>query len=615
MTEKYSISEWIDKSFTEQGYLPVAFENLAEQDMITAKKVHNEFEKQKKYSRVCVNTLNSAEIFYEKAIRVFSALIKIGKLNKEILTLEKFCKKTTQILSDELDFENCSIMLKDDKNEYLEVVAGCGRKEIDQQETEKKIFKVGEGIAGKVAETGEYIFVPDVSNEPEFVEINTDIKIGSLLSAPLVNEGKIIGVINFSYSLPETFSTETIRLLILLSDYISQMITMNSMHNKLFKWQDMLRAHKLESLGILAGGIAHDFNNILTAILGNVSLVKMWSNPSDKIYPRLDAVERASIRAINLTQQLLTFSKGGAPIKKTTSILELIRDSAEFALRGSNIKCEFDMEEDILPVEVDKGQISQVIHNLVINAEQAMPAGGKIIIKAKNIKVKKHESFQIPEGIYIMISIIDSGTGIPGEVLSKIFDPYFTTKQKGTGLGLAIAYSIIKNHGGIITVDSEYGKGSVFNIYLPASDISPINEEMSEDKLYKWKGRILVMDDEEIVRNTIGDMLVDIGYTVEFAMEGSEAIRKYKEAKLSGRPYDIVIMDLTVPGGMGGKDAVKEILKFDPSARVVVSSGYSNDPVMANYQIYGFSGVITKPYELKKLSKELYRVMNTNPEK
>ncbi len=615
MTEKYSISEWIDKSFTEQGYLPVAFENLAEQDMITAKKVHNEFEKQKKYSRVCVNTLNSAEIFYEKAIRVFSALIKIGKLNKEILTLEKFCKKTTQILSDELDFENCSIMLKDDKNEYLEVVAGCGRKEIDQQETEKKIFKVGEGIAGKVAETGEYIFVPDVSNEPEFVEINTDIKIGSLLSAPLVNEGKIIGVINFSYSLPETFSTETIRLLILLSDYISQMITMNSMHNKLFKWQDMLRAHKLESLGILAGGIAHDFNNILTAILGNVSLVKMWSNPSDKIYPRLDAVERASIRAINLTQQLLTFSKGGAPIKKTTSILELIRDSAEFALRGSNIKCEFDMEEDILPVEVDKGQISQVIHNLVINAEQAMPAGGKIIIKAKNIKVKKHESFQIPEGIYIMISIIDSGTGIPGEVLSKIFDPYFTTKQKGTGLGLAIAYSIIKNHGGIITVDSEYGKGSVFNIYLPASDISPINEEMSEDKLYKWKGRILVMDDEEIVRNTIGDMLVDIGYTVEFAMEGSEAIRKYKEAKLSGRPYDIVIMDLTVPGGMGGKDAVEEILKFDPSARVVVSSGYSNDPVMANYQIYGFSGVITKPYELKKLSKELYRVMNTNPEK
>ncbi len=611
MTEKYSISRWIDNSFTEQGYLPVSLDNLSEHDAVIVKKIHQEIQRQKKYSCLCFNTLNTSEIFYEKSIRCFSALIKIGKLNKEILTLEMFCKKTTRILSDELDFDNCSIMLKDKNNEYLEIVAGCGKKEPEQQEkTNKKILKIGEGIAGKVAETGEYIFVPDIENEPNFVEIDSDIKIGSLLSAPLVSEGKIIGVINFSHSFPETFDTETIRILMLLCEYISQMITMNSMHNKLYEWQEILRAHKLESLGILAGGIAHDFNNILTAILGNISLVKMWSNPSDKIYPRLDAVERASIRAIDLTHQLLTFSKGGAPIKKTTSILELIKDSADFALRGSNIKCEFDMGKDILPVEADRGQISQVIHNLVINAKQAMPDGGKIIINIKNINIKEHESIHIPVGMYVMISIRDFGTGIPEELLDKIFDPYFTTKQKGTGLGLAIAYSIIKNHGGLITVESEYGKGTIFNIYLPASNERTMQEETDDDTLHTGKGRILVMDDEEMVRDAIGDMLLDLEYSVEFATGGCEAIKKYKEAKLSGKPYDVVIMDLTVPGGMGGKDAIKEILEFDPSVKAIVSSGYSNDPVMANYQIYGFSGVITKPYELKKLSKELYRVMN-----
>jgi len=611
MIEKYSIDQWIENSFTEKGYSPVSLDKLSEHDAMIAKKINNEIQRQKKYSHLCINTLNNAEIFYEKSIRVFSALIKIGKLNKEILTLEIFCKKTTQILSDELDFDNCSIMLKDERNEYLKVIAGCSKNENERQKTAKKtILKIGEGIAGMVAETGRYIFVPDVKNEPKFFEMDIGVKIGSLLSAPLVNENEIIGVINFSHLLPETFDTETIRLLILLSEYISQMITMNSMHNKLYEWQEILRAHKLESLGILAGGIAHDFNNILTAILGNISLVKMWINPSDKIYPRLDAVERASIRAIDLTQQLLTFSKGGAPVKKTTSIVELIKDSAEFALRGSNIKCEFNIDENILPVEADKGQLSQVIHNLVINAEQAMPDGGKIIISVNNIKIKKHESLRIPEGMYVMISIRDSGTGIPKELLDKVFDPYFTTKHKGTGLGLAIAYSIIKNHSGFITVDSEYGKGSVFNIYLPASDTESIDEETSEDKLYKGKGRVLVMDDEEMVRDAIRDMLVDLGYEVEFAIEGLEAIKKYKEAKLSDKPYDIIIMDLTVPGGVGGKDAIKEILEFDPSAKAIVSSGYSNDPVMANYQTYGFLGVITKPYEFKKLSKELYKVMN-----
>lgn len=379
---------------------------------------------------------------------------------------------------------------------------------------------------------------------------------------------------------------------------------------------ELLRAQKLESIGVLAGGIAHDFNNILTAILLNISLAKMRVDPEDEIFKNLDEAEKASLRAKDLTQQLLTFSKGGAPIKKTASIAELVKDSANFALRGSNVRCEFSIPHDLWIVEVDKGQMSQVIHNLILNAQQAMPAGGIIKVTAENkmVGVEGEQGLPLPMGPYIKLSIQDEGTGIPAEHLPKIFDPYFTTKQKGSGLGLATTYSIIKKHGGYIGVESKLGVGTTFSIYLPASrkEIPPpkdsteagieVNPEMS-------RKRILIMDDEEILREVTGQILEQMGYEVALSRDGVEAIELYKKAMESHRPFEVVIMDLTIPGGMGGKETLRRLLEINPRVKAIVSSGYSNDPIMAEYKQYGFSGVISKPYKIEELSQTLHKVI------
>ncbi len=373
--------------------------------------------------------------------------------------------------------------------------------------------------------------------------------------------------------------------------------------------EELFRVEKLESIGILAGGIAHDFNNILTAILGNITLATMYTKPEDELFKRLIESEKAVLRAKDLTQQLLTFSKGGVPIKKTVSIGELIRDSTSFALRGSNVKCEFMFPENLWPVEIDEGQISQVINNLVINADQAMPEGGTIEIVAENKTIEYESSQSLSEGRYVEITIKDMGIGIQKEHLQKIFDPYFTTKQKGSGLGLAVTYSIVKQHSGHITIESEYGAGTNVHIYLPASEKEIPDKKYAEKRPIIGKGRILFMDDEEIVRNVAGEMLRQLGYEVEFALDGAEAIELYSEAKESERPFDSVIMDLTVPGGMGGREAIKKLVEIDPGVKAIVSSGYSNDPVMANYWDYGFSNVIVKPYNMVEISEILYRVI------
>jgi PAS domain S-box-containing protein len=379
--------------------------------------------------------------------------------------------------------------------------------------------------------------------------------------------------------------------------------------DKLRMEQELLRMEKLESTGILAGGIAHDFNNILTSILGNATLATMYTKPGEEIFNRLIEVEKASLRAKDLTQQLLTFSKGGAPIKKTTSIGELIKDSSGFALRGSTVKCEYNLPGNLWPVEVDEGQMSQVINNLVINAEQAMPESGTIKITAKNVIAKRKDGLPLKDGKYVLISIKDQGTGIPEEYLKKIFDPYFTTKQKGSGLGLAVIYSIINKHDGNVHVESRLGVGTTFHIYLPASKKRiHMRKSVSEEPIIGG-GRILFMDDEEMVRDAAGEILRRIGYEVEFAKDGAEAIELYKKSKESGNPFDAVIVDLTIPGGMGGKEAIKKLLEIDPQVKAVVSSGYSIDPVMANFRKHGFRGVIAKPYKTKEISKLLHKVL------
>jgi PAS domain S-box-containing protein len=373
---------------------------------------------------------------------------------------------------------------------------------------------------------------------------------------------------------------------------------------------ELLRAQKLESVSILAGGIAHDFNNLLSSILGNIGLAMLDIDPGHNAYKQLVGAEKASLRAQDLTRQLLTFSRGGAPVKKPTDIGELVRESASFALRGSRVIYDFSIAADLRLVNVDEGQMSQVIHNLVINADHAMPEGGTIAIRCRNIANLPPGGLPPREEGYVCISVEDCGVGVPKEHLAKIFDPYFTTKQKGSGLGLATTYSIVKKHGGHITVESALGKGTTFHVYLPALRETKLLKAVEESAPRRGTGAILVMDDETEVRETTGNVLKRLGYSVTFAADGGETIERYRQARDEGRLFDLVIMDLTVPGGIGGKEALKKLREMDPGIKVIVSSGYSNDPIMADFREHGFDGVVAKPYRVKELSDEVYRVIN-----
>ncbi|MGO9123125.1 MAG: PAS domain S-box protein [Desulfomonilaceae bacterium] len=373
--------------------------------------------------------------------------------------------------------------------------------------------------------------------------------------------------------------------------------------------EELLKMEKLESIGVLAGGIAHDFNNILTAIQGNISLAKMFANPKDKISQRLEEAEKAGMRARDLTRQLLTFSRGGAPVKKTIPINDVVRDSCEFALRGSNVKCDLQLLSDVWAVDADEGQIGQVISNLVINADQAMPQGGHIVVKAENLIVAKDSVLPLAQGRYVKISVRDTGSGIPEEHLPKIFDPYFTTKQKGSGLGLATSYAIVQNHHGFITVESELGSGTSFHLYLQASEKLQEFEFKSGPKPVRGKGKILLMDDDQLIRDLANEALSALGYEVILADDGEKAIDLYKAAKKTAESFDVVIMDLTVPGGVGGQEAIETLRRFDPEVKAIVSSGYSNDPIMADYKKFGFEGVVCKPYTVNELSETIQQVI------
>ena len=297
---------------------------------------------------------------------------------------------------------------------------------------------------------------------------------------------------------------------------------------------------------------------------------------------------------------------------KTASIADLIRDSSAFVLSGSNVRCEYNLPDDLWSVEIDKGQMSQVIQNLVMNADEAMPEGGRINIGAKNTVIKRKEALPLPKGNYVEVTVVDHGVGIPREHLDRIFEPYFTTKQKGSGLGLATAYSIIKSHDGYVTTESELGVGTTLRIYLPASRKRiprRAKEVVQQPSLLPGRGRVLVMDDEEVIRNILSKMLPHAGYDVELTSDGAEAIEHYARAKESGQPFTAVIMDLTIPGGMGGKEAIKKLLEIDPNARVIVSSGYSTDPIMSDFKEYGFSGVVAKPYQIAEIEKALRNVL------
>jgi nitrogen-specific signal transduction histidine kinase/ActR/RegA family two-component response regulator len=361
---------------------------------------------------------------------------------------------------------------------------------------------------------------------------------------------------------------------------------------------ELLRARKLESLGVLAGGIAHDFNNFLTVVQGNLELLKMQLESHEPDQDILDDTASACQRAVFLSSQLLTFAKGGAPVRRLVSVAQLVMDSVALARAGAQTSIEVSIAEDLRFAEVDPGQIGQVLHNILLNARQAMPEGGIIEVRAENLA-----------DTHVRISILDYGHGIPADVLPRIFDPYFTTKPHGNGLGLATAYAIVAKHGGNLSVKSKPGQGSVFMIDLPASLQRPEPQAPAVTQLQTGNERLLVMDDEEGLRKLLATILTKLGYEVVTARDGAEAVALCEDAKTSGRGFDAVLLDLTVSGGMGGIEAAAKLKECDPSMKLIVSSGYSDSAVMADFRKYGFDDVVPKPWVIDEVSEVFRRVL------
>ena len=366
--------------------------------------------------------------------------------------------------------------------------------------------------------------------------------------------------------------------------------------------KELQKVERLEAIGILAAGIAHDFNNLLLTIVGNIEILEGQIGLDSPLRSRIQELKNVTLRASSLTHQMLTFSSGGAPIRKITNIVDVVRQTAEFVCRGSNVRCRFSAKNDIFEVSADADQISQVITNIVLNAISAMPDSGVVDVSIKNTVLEEGESPPLDPDPYVLIDIADQGSGIPPELLNRIFEPFFSTKQGGTGLGLATSFSIARKHGGYIYVSSEVGKGSRFTIYLPASVRHPEEppapkEEVLQETVNPTIGRrILIMDDEEAILEVLSQLFQMKGFDVVIAQDGDEAIRFYQDAWNAGQRFDAVIMDLTIPGGLGGKETIKFLRQFDPGVKAIVSSGYFDDPVMSDYAKYGFKGVLPKPY-------------------
>jgi PAS domain S-box-containing protein len=381
---------------------------------------------------------------------------------------------------------------------------------------------------------------------------------------------------------------------------------------------EALRAQKLDSVGLLAGGIAHDFNNLLQGIYGQIALARMEADIGPAALARLEQAEEALRRSQHLTGRLLTFARGGEPVRELASIGEIVRDSVDFSLHGSKVHYELDIPQDLWGAEVDPGQIGQVVGNLCLNADQAMPSGGVLRVRAANVEIGAGSPLPLPPGRYVRVEFADEGIGIAEADLARVFDPYYTTREAGVGLGLATAWSIVARHGGHIGVVSQQGRGAVFTIHLPATGSPPRIAPTPEPDTggirgpapaRRSRGRVLVLDDEPMIRGLLGELLATLGYDVEVSSEGSDTVRRYREAAAAGRRFDLVILDLTIRGGLGGREALEQIRSGDPSVRAIVSSGYSHDPVMARWADYGFKGVLVKPYTLEDLAAIVDRVM------
>ena len=389
------------------------------------------------------------------------------------------------------------------------------------------------------------------------------------------------------------------------SHLLGTVIMFHDMTDQRSHQEEEQRLSKLNSLGVLAGGLAHDFNNLLTTILGNVFVAKLRMVPQDPLAQNLEQAEQACLRAKDLTQQLLTFAKGGAPIKAPITLGDLLRKSAVFALSGSSISCHFDIPHDLWPLDADENQLRQVIQNMTLNGRQSMPQGGHLSIRVENVALQTLPTLPSPTlalGNYVKITFEDQGSGIQEKELPNIFDPYFTTKPGASGLGLSTAHSIIQQHQGHISVHSAVQKGTTFMLYLPSS-YSTV--DLKPPAISKGRGRILVMDDEHSIRQMVEDALTHFGYEVTVVQDGQAAIDVFSAALTNGDRFDAILLDLTIPGGMGGKDTIQHLQKLDPHVKAIVTSGYSDDPIMSNFQAYGFQNILVKPYKITDLAKTL----------
>ncbi len=371
---------------------------------------------------------------------------------------------------------------------------------------------------------------------------------------------------------------------------------------------ELLQASKLDSIARLASGIAHDFNNLLMVILGNLSLLRTEIDSRHPLTPKLDQMEKVAARGRHLTQQLLIFSKGGAPVKRVMPLTDLLRDAADFSLHGSPVRCQTRLPDDLAHVEIDAGQMNQVFHNLLRNAAEAMPDGGTVEVLAENCPPGTPPGLPLPDRPHVHISIRDHGPGIPTEAIGKIFDPYFTTKQGHSGLGLPVVYSVVSQHQGQVELHPAPDGGTIAHLFLPAA-LAPTAPAPPPDFLSMTTNRVLVMDDDPVIREVLGSMLTLLGYQVDSASEGTDALARYQAARQSGQPFGAIIMDLSIVDGMGGRETIQQLRALDRDIPVVVSSGYANDPVMVNFRQHGFNGVISKPYQFESLARALVELV------
>jgi signal transduction histidine kinase/ActR/RegA family two-component response regulator len=368
---------------------------------------------------------------------------------------------------------------------------------------------------------------------------------------------------------------------------------------------ELERANRLESLGVLAGGIAHDFNNLLTVITANIGLATMDDRVREAAGDLLSEAERGAQRAADITQQLLTFARGGDPVRTAVALPDVVRESAQFASHGARTRCVFENAPDLPPADVDRAQIGRVVHNLVLNAVQAMHQGGTIRIGLSSVEIRAGAKEPLKPGCYVKLTVADDGPGISQDHLARIFEPYFSTKQSNNGLGLATVHSIVKKHQGHIEVRSADGDGTTFEVWLPAATKPAVVPVTPTAVSASGQLRVLFMDDEEVIRRMAEKAMKQLGHSCVIVPDGMAAVREYEKSLNAGARFDAVVLDLTVPGGVGGRAAIELLRRIDPSVRAIVSSGYSSDPVLANFQKYGFCAIVAKPYTVAELGRTL----------